>query len=75
MERAARASGWRKTRNMWPTMRNGEGFMRPPQKWTGSIREGLQAVLTIDQTDFSVYRINGTRRFQVLSAERPELSK
>jgi len=44
-------------------------------KWTDSIREGLQAVLTIDQTDFSVYRINGTRRFQVLSAERPELSK
>jgi hypothetical protein len=44
-------------------------------KWIGSIREGLQAVLTIEQTDFSVYRINGRRRFQVFPAERPELSK
>ena len=34
-------------------------------------REGIQAVLTIDQTDFSVYRIAGRRRFHVLPADRP----
>lgn len=34
-------------------------------------RESLQTVLTIDQTDFSVYRLAGKRRLRVLPVERP----
>jgi hypothetical protein len=34
-------------------------------------RESIQHILTIDQTDFSVYRISGKRRFHILPAERP----
>ena len=29
-------------------------------------RDGFQTVFTIDRTDFAVYRLHGTRRFQVL---------
>jgi uncharacterized protein len=34
-------------------------------------RESIEAVFTIDQNDFSTYRISGRRRFHVLPAERP----
>jgi predicted nucleic acid-binding protein len=34
-------------------------------------RESLETVLTIDQTDYSLYRIAGKRRFRVLPVERP----
>ena len=34
-------------------------------------RESIQAILTVDQTDFSVYRIGDKRRFHILPVERP----
>jgi uncharacterized protein len=34
-------------------------------------RESIEAILTVHQTDFSVYRITGKRRFRVLPLERP----
>jgi len=34
-------------------------------------REGLPTVLTVDQSDFDTYRIEGRRRFRVLPAPRP----
>jgi predicted nucleic acid-binding protein len=34
-------------------------------------RESLETVLTVDHTDFSVYRLAGKRRFRVLPVERP----
>ena len=34
-------------------------------------REDIPAILTVDQADFSTYRIAGRRRFHVLPAERP----
>jgi predicted nucleic acid-binding protein len=34
-------------------------------------RESLETILTVDQTDFSVYRIEGKRHFRVLPIERP----
>jgi uncharacterized protein len=34
-------------------------------------RESLETVVTVDQTDFSVYRLAGKRRFRVLPLERP----
>jgi uncharacterized protein len=33
-------------------------------------RESIRAVLTVDQSDFSIYRIAGKKRFLVLPAER-----
>ena len=34
-------------------------------------RESLRHILTIDQTDFSIYRISGKQRFHVFPADRP----
>jgi uncharacterized protein len=34
-------------------------------------RESIQTILTVDQNDFSVYRIAGKRRFRILPVERP----
>ena len=34
-------------------------------------RESIQAILTVDQTDFSVYRIADNRLFHILPTERP----
>lgn len=34
-------------------------------------RESIDTILTVDQTDFSVYRIAGKRRFRILPMERP----
>jgi predicted nucleic acid-binding protein len=34
-------------------------------------RETVETILTVDQTDFSVYRIAGKKRFRVLPIERP----
>lgn len=34
-------------------------------------RESIQAIFTVDQSDFAVYRLGGNRRFVVLPAERP----
>ena len=34
-------------------------------------RESIETILTVDQTDFSVYRITGKRRFRVLPLQRP----
>jgi uncharacterized protein len=34
-------------------------------------RESIQTIFTVDQADFSVYRIAGKRRFRVLPVERP----
>jgi predicted nucleic acid-binding protein len=34
-------------------------------------RESIETILTADQTDFSVYRITGKRRFRVLPLKRP----
>jgi predicted nucleic acid-binding protein len=34
-------------------------------------RESIHVIFTVDQADFSVYRIGGKRRFQVLPIERP----
>jgi uncharacterized protein len=34
-------------------------------------RESIQAIFTVDQTDFSVYRIGGRRPFRILPVERP----
>jgi hypothetical protein len=34
-------------------------------------RECIEAILTVDQTDFPVYRITGKRRLRVLPLERP----
>jgi predicted nucleic acid-binding protein len=34
-------------------------------------RESLSAILTVDQSDFATYRLEGKRRFRVLPVERP----
>jgi predicted nucleic acid-binding protein len=34
-------------------------------------REALSTVFTVDQADFTTYRINGQRRFRVLPGSRP----
>jgi len=34
-------------------------------------RESLSVILTVDQSDFSTYRIEGKRQFRVLPVERP----
>ncbi len=34
-------------------------------------RESVETILTVDQRDFSVYRIAGKKRFRVLPIERP----
>jgi predicted nucleic acid-binding protein len=34
-------------------------------------RESLSVILTVDQADFSTYRIEGKRRFRILPMERP----
>ncbi len=34
-------------------------------------RESLSLILTVDQTDFAIYRIEGKRQFRVLPTERP----
>ncbi len=34
-------------------------------------RESLSVILTVDQSDFSTYRIEGKRQFRVLPIERP----
>ena len=34
-------------------------------------RESIETILTVDQTDFSAYRITGKRRFRVLPLQRP----
>ena len=34
-------------------------------------RESIQVIFTVDQTDFSIYRIAGKRRFHILPVERP----
>ena len=34
-------------------------------------RESVETVLTVDQPDFSVYRLAGKRRFRVLPLEHP----
>jgi uncharacterized protein len=34
-------------------------------------RESIEAIFTVDQNDFSTYRISGRRRFHVLPVERP----
>jgi predicted nucleic acid-binding protein len=33
--------------------------------------KSIETILTVDQTDFSVYRITGKRRFRVLSSRTP----
>jgi len=35
-------------------------------------RESLEVVFTVDQTDFSIYRIGGKKRFQVIPTRRPD---
>ncbi len=34
-------------------------------------RESVETILTVDQTDFSVYRIGAKRRFRILPVDRP----
>ncbi len=34
-------------------------------------RESLSAILTVDEADFTTYRIEGKRRFRVLPIRRP----
>ena len=34
-------------------------------------RESLSTILTVDHSDFAVYRIEGERSFRVLSSESP----
>jgi uncharacterized protein len=34
-------------------------------------RESIQAIFTVDQSDFATYRIAGKRRFRILPAEHP----
>ena len=34
-------------------------------------REAIETIVTVDQTDFSVYRIGGKRRFRILPLDRP----
>jgi predicted nucleic acid-binding protein len=34
-------------------------------------RESLSVILTVDQSDFSTYRIEGKRQFRILPIERP----
>ncbi|MBZ5614201.1 MAG: PIN domain-containing protein [Acidobacteriia bacterium] len=34
-------------------------------------RESLSVILTVDQTDFATYRIEGKRQFRVLPSKRP----
>jgi|SRR5208337_2052669 len=36
-------------------------------------RESVGTIVTVDQTDFSVYRIGGKRRFRILPLDRPQL--
>jgi len=36
-----------------------------------AIRESVETIVTVDQTDFSVYRIGGKRRFRILPVDRP----
>jgi len=33
--------------------------------------KSLATILTVDQADFEIYRIDGKRRFRVLPAQRP----
>jgi predicted nucleic acid-binding protein len=35
-------------------------------------RESLEVIFTVDQTDFSIYRIGGKRRFQIIPTRRPD---
>jgi uncharacterized protein len=35
-------------------------------------RESLEAIFTVDQTDFTIYRIGGKGRFQIIPAHRPD---
>jgi predicted nucleic acid-binding protein len=35
-------------------------------------RESLEVVFTVDQTDFSIYRIGGKKRFQIIPTGRPD---
>lgn len=35
-------------------------------------REGLSTIFTVDHSDFDTYRIEGRRRFRILSAARPQ---
>lgn len=34
-------------------------------------RDPIETILTVAQTDFSVYRIAGRRRFRILYVDRP----
>ncbi len=34
-------------------------------------RESIEAIFTVDQNDFSTYRISGRRRFHILPVKRP----
>jgi len=34
-------------------------------------RESLSVILTVDQADFAIYRIEGKRQFRVLPRKRP----
>jgi uncharacterized protein len=34
-------------------------------------RESIRTILTVDQTDFAIYRIAGRHRFRILPIERP----
>ena len=34
-------------------------------------RESLNVILTVDQDDFTTYRLEGKRRFRVLPMDRP----
>jgi uncharacterized protein len=35
-------------------------------------RESLEAIFTVDQTDFSIYRIGGKKRFRTIPTHRPD---
>ena len=35
-------------------------------------RESLEVIFTVDQTDFSIYRIGGKRRFEIIPTRRPD---
>jgi predicted nucleic acid-binding protein len=35
-------------------------------------RESLEAIFTVDQTDFTIYRIGGKRRFQIIPSHGPD---
>lgn len=34
-------------------------------------RESVETIVTVDQTDFSVYRLDGKRRFRILPLDHP----